>query len=120
MFFFLVLGCSNSKVVYWCGDHPCINNKEKEAYFKKTMIVETKNIKKGSYKGDTEIEKFSSNNNLKEFCISLKKYNRILRELTSWIQKNFKSNQNAVNALATEYLNIFSLISAGIFDLYKI
>ena len=66
IFFFLVLGCTNSKVVYWCGDHPCINNKEKEAYFKNTMIVETKNIKKGSYKGDTEIEKLMKEAQIKE------------------------------------------------------
>ena len=57
LIFFFIFGCTNSKVVYWCGDHPCINNKEKEAYFKKTMIVETRSIKKGSYKGDSEIEK---------------------------------------------------------------
>ena len=49
--------CSSNKGVYWCGDHPCINNKEKEAYFKKTMIVEVKNYKKGKSKNDSEIEK---------------------------------------------------------------
>ena len=36
---FFIIACANNKGVYWCGDHPCINNKEKEAYFKKTMIV---------------------------------------------------------------------------------
>ena len=55
--FFLIFSCANNKNVYWCGDHPCINNKEKEAYFKKTMIVETRNIKKESYKNKSEIEK---------------------------------------------------------------
>ena len=63
---------------------------------------------------DKEINEYSSNNNLKEFCSSLKKYNIVLRELTSWIQDNIKSNQNAVNASATEYLNIFSLVSLGL------
>ena len=38
--------CNTSRVVYWCGDHPCINKKEKESYFKETMIVETKLISK--------------------------------------------------------------------------
>ena len=42
---FMVVACNNNKSVYWCGDHPCINKKEKEAYFKKTMIVEIKNLK---------------------------------------------------------------------------
>ena len=44
---FAIIGCGNSgKMVYWCGDHPCINNKEKEAYFKKTMVVEMRELKK--------------------------------------------------------------------------
>tara|TARA_Y100000590_G_scaffold85333_1_gene95374 strand:- start:10121 stop:10684 length:564 start_codon:yes stop_codon:yes gene_type:complete len=56
LIFFLSLGCAQHKGVYWCGDHPCINKKEKEAYFKKTMIVEVKHIEKDSYK-DTDIQK---------------------------------------------------------------
>ena len=36
--FAIIVGCSSSKGVYWCGDHPCINKKEREAYFKKNMI----------------------------------------------------------------------------------
>ena len=31
----LLFACSNGKRVYWCGDHACINNKERESYFKK-------------------------------------------------------------------------------------
>ena len=57
LIFFLILNCSNNKGVNWCGDHPCINKKEKEAYFKKTMIVERKQLKKKSYKENSEIEK---------------------------------------------------------------
>ena len=56
LIFFLSLGCAQHKGVYWCGDHPCINKKEKEAYFKKTMIVEVKHIEKDSYK-NTDIQK---------------------------------------------------------------
>ena len=37
--FFFIISCTSSKGVYWCGDHPCINKKEKEAYFNNTMIV---------------------------------------------------------------------------------
>ena len=55
--FFVLIGCSNNKVVYWCGDHPCINKKEKEAYFKKTMIVEVKNLKMKDKKNNSELEK---------------------------------------------------------------
>ena len=62
---------------------------------------------------DKEIDKFNSNDNLKEFCSSLKKYNHTLKDLTSWIQHNLKTNQDAVNVAATEYLNILSLVSIG-------
>jgi len=55
--FFLIIGCSTNKAVYWCGDHPCINKKEKEAYFKKTMIVEMKELKKTNINNNSEIEK---------------------------------------------------------------
>ena len=35
-----MFGCSNQKKVYWCGDHACINKKERKLYFEKTMTVE--------------------------------------------------------------------------------
>ena len=41
-----LFACTSSKQTYWCGDHACINNKEKESYFKKTMIVEVRNLEK--------------------------------------------------------------------------
>ena len=44
--FIFITSCSNNNEVYWCGDHACANNKEKEAYFKKTMIVEIRNLDK--------------------------------------------------------------------------
>ena len=55
-----------------------------------------------------------SSEKIKEYCSSLKKYNNILKDLTSWIIDNSKNNQDAVNSAATEYLNIFSLISIGL------
>ena len=45
-----IISCSANNGVYWCGDHACANNKEKEAYFKKTMIVEIRNLNKNSSK----------------------------------------------------------------------
>ena len=54
---FIFTSCSTDKDVYWCGDRPCINKKEKEAYFKKTMIVEIKNLEKKTSKNNSEIEK---------------------------------------------------------------
>jgi len=55
--FFLIINCVSNSGVYWCGDHQCINKKEKQAYFKKTMIVEKKNVKKDDYRNKSEIEK---------------------------------------------------------------
>ena len=54
--FIFLTSCSSNKNVYWCGDHQCINNKEKESYFKKTMIVEIKEIPE-SDKDKSEFEK---------------------------------------------------------------
>ena len=64
--FFVIIGCSNNKVGYWCGDHPCINKNEKEAYFKKTMIVEIKELKKKTIKNNSEIEKITEQARLEE------------------------------------------------------
>ena len=55
--FLFIVSCTSGKGVYWCGDHPCINKKEKEAYFKKTMIVEVRNIKKSNFNNKAESQK---------------------------------------------------------------
>jgi len=55
--FLIIINCSTNKGVYWCGDHPCINKKERETYFKKTMIVEIKVLSERTSKNDSEIEK---------------------------------------------------------------
>ena len=62
IFFLIVLSvsiysCAGKQGVYWCGDHPCINKAEKEAYFKKTMIVEFREIKKKDKKEQTKLNK---------------------------------------------------------------
>ena len=54
---FIIISCSSNKTVYWCGDHPCIDENEKETYFKKTMIVEVKQLGKKDLKENSEIEK---------------------------------------------------------------
>ena len=55
-FLLLLYACSNQKKVYWCGDHACVNTKDKELYFKKTMTVE---LKKHNYVENTN----TTNNN---------------------------------------------------------
>ena len=64
--FFFIISCANTKSVYWCGDHPCINKKEKEAYFKKTMIVEIRDLNKNNYKDESEIEKLLQQTQMNE------------------------------------------------------
>ena len=53
----IIISCSSNKTVYWCGDHPCVDKNEKETYFKKTMIVEVKELGKKNLKQKSEIEK---------------------------------------------------------------
>ena len=53
---FLLFSCSSNESVYWCGDHACINNKEKEAYFKKTMIIEKRELIKQNKEKKSELE----------------------------------------------------------------
>ena len=59
LIFFIIVSCSSSKQVYWCGDHPCINKKEKISYFKETMIVEIKELDKKKIIKNSEIEKIT-------------------------------------------------------------
>jgi len=63
---FIIVSCSTEKTVYWCGDHPCINKKERKAYFEKTMIVEVKKSKKKNSKNTSYIEKLLQEAKIKE------------------------------------------------------
>ena len=58
LLFIILLSCTNKNKVYWCGDHACINNKEKKAYFEKTLITEIRDLtKQKRKKSDFEIIK---------------------------------------------------------------
>ena len=54
---FIIISCTNSKKTYWCGDHPCINKKEREAYFKETFIIEIREFDKTTDKNKSEVLK---------------------------------------------------------------
>ena len=58
LLFFLLVNCSTNKGVYWCGDHPCINKKERKAYFRETMIIEIRQIDKKKI-SNSELEKIT-------------------------------------------------------------
>ena len=105
---FLNIGCSNNNGVYWCGDHPCINKKEKEAYFKKTMIVEQRKFDKSKIKKDSEIEKLlkQAKLNEQERILSEKELKKISKieekELAKQIKLEEKRRVNEEKELAKQ------------------
>jgi len=88
--FFLFIGCVNSNSVFWCGDHACKNNKEKEAYFAKTGIVEIKQKNKRSKKKLSKIEIVE-----KEYGLNQEEgeEKRIENKKISKIKQNSQKNQ---------------------------
>ena len=98
---FIIISCSPNRGVYWCGDHPCINKKEKEAYFKKTMIVEIKGSKNKNYKNISEIEKIMQEAQSKE-----KKRINDEKDLTKQIKleqkKQIKEEKNLAKQIKLE------------------
>ena len=54
---FLFSNCSSNNEVYWCGDHACVNKKERETFFKETMIVEVRKLTIKEKKKHSEVEK---------------------------------------------------------------
>ena len=49
-FLLTITGCGNTNKVYWCGDHPCLNKKERKAYFEKNFTVEVRELNKKNKK----------------------------------------------------------------------
>ena len=96
--FLMFISCNNNKSVFWCGDHPCINKKEKQAYFKKTMIVEKKNLKSNSYEDKTEIEKLSQQALLDEKDST--KDERALRKIAKLEEKKRIKEEKRLNKQA--------------------
>ena len=54
LFFFILSHCTKNNFVYMCGDHVCLNDKERVAYFKKTMIVEIRETNEKGLKKSSE------------------------------------------------------------------
>ena len=53
-FLFFLFGCASDNEVFWCGNHACVDKKEKLEYFKKNMIVEIKEIGKSEKKENSK------------------------------------------------------------------
>ena len=54
LFFSILTHCTKNNFVYMCGDHVCLNDKERVAYFKKTMIVEIRDANKKDFEKSSE------------------------------------------------------------------
>ena len=64
---FALISCSNGgKEVYWCGDHACINKKERKLYFAETMIVEVRKLDKNFELNQNEKDKILESIKLKD------------------------------------------------------
>ena len=90
----MIISCSSNKVVYWCGDHPCINKKEKKAYFKKNMIVEMKSIKSKNYKNNSEIKKIMQESQKKE-KIRIKNKKDLAKQINLEEKKRIKGEKKS-------------------------
>ena len=98
---FMIFSCSTNKNVYWCGDHPCINKKEKEAYFKKTMIIEIKDLKNKNYKNDSEIYKIMQQAKLSEKK-RIKSEKDLLKQVKLEEKKKIRSEKDLLKQVRLE------------------
>ena len=97
----MIFSCSTNKNVYWCGDHPCINKKEKEAYFKKTMIIEIKDLKNKNYKNDSEIYKIMQQAKLSEKK-RIKSEKDLLKQVKLEEKKKIRSEKDLLKQVRLE------------------
>jgi len=87
IFFLFFVACANSKSVYWCGDHACVNKEEKRLYFKKHMVVEVKQIgekkvkKKEYYEKIFEQAKINKKQSISENKLKLKREKKIVKKI---------------------------------------
>ena len=99
LFFLIISSCSNSKNVYWCGDHACKNNKEKVLFFKEHMIVEVKDlgVKK---KRMSEIEMISQQALFSKK--ELKRIKKIEKKDSKTKQKEIEKDKKLVKKIAND------------------
>ena len=90
-----IISCSTDKGVYWCGDHACANNKEKESYFKKMMIVEVRNLNKNNNEPDSVNEKILNQSKTKREKIIIEE--KKVQEMT-----NLEEEQRAKDEIEIE------------------
>ena len=100
IFLIFITSCSNKKVTYWCGDHACINKKERELYFKKTMIVEIKELKNVNLKNKSDIEKITQQIHKDE--AKLKKEKNLIKQAKLEEKKRVKMEKELAKQIKLE------------------
>jgi len=105
LIFFIITSCGTSKKVFWCGDHACINKKEKEEYFKKTMIVEVRefNKKKEKISKIDKITNYQDKNNKKQMRLEEKQRLKDQKELAKQMRLEEKQRLKDQKVNAKEF-----------------
>tara|TARA_B100000029_G_C17247710_1_gene841545 strand:+ start:112 stop:612 length:501 start_codon:yes stop_codon:yes gene_type:complete len=85
---FILIGCANQKTVFWCGDHECLNKKERKTYFQKEMTVQVKVLSESDIKEKSDIEKITQQFFLTEN--EVKKRDKIIRKQAKIEEKKRK------------------------------
>ena len=126
---FIISSCAKNEVVYWCGDHPCANNKERIAYFKKTMIVEIRDSSKKDIAKNKELNKQKKDEIKKmkrQAKINKKKEEKELKKQLKLETKAKKKKDKKINIAKKSDINEkkitqkISLAETGEFDeIYK-
>jgi len=110
LIFILFSNCSGNKSVYWCGDHACVNEKERIAYFKKNMMIEIKDATK-STKEDLKRKKEIQ----KQVKIENKRNRKIEKELKKRVklEKKIKLNEEKKSKSPTKVVNLTKKIETN-------
>jgi len=98
---FLLNNCSKNEYVYWCGDHVCSNNKERIDHFKKTMVVEIRDLSEVNKKEITKQTKKQLKMEAKKKRLEvkeLKKQARLEKKIKLLEKKSIKKKKNIKKA----------------------
>ena len=110
LIFILFSNCSGNKSVYWCGDHACVNEKERIAYFEKNMMIEIRDAAK-STKEDLKRKKEIQ----KQVKIESKRNRKIENELKKRVklEKKIKLNEEKKSKSPTKVVNLTKKIETN-------
>ena len=126
--FITLANCSNNKSVYWCGDHQCINKNEQAEYFKKTMIVEIKEIKKKTKNSNSKKDNKLKQNKLDEkrriqdekaLEKKIKKDQKRRTQDEKALEKKIKKDQKSTNTVEKKILTQHLMIQIVLMTCYR-